>query len=382
MEGPLHNILNLASQLVATRSCAGIDAPDAVLTLIEAWLETHGLAPQLLSDGDGRPVAVLIKMTSRNPSPLLCLDACIDTAPAGDPDRWREPPFSGTVQGRRLLGRGAADSKAGVAILAHVARQLAAEGLPRGTLHVLFDADEHTGRFGGARAYLAEARRLPDGVSLGYPGNDGLVIGSRGFFRCRVHFTGRAAHSGEAHGSGVNALSLASAFALAVERQAFAEVPDAAFPFGPKATVTRMAGGDGFSIVPDKAVCDLDIRLTRTFDAALARRWLVALAETIAPDVRIEVVDHWPAYVTDPDSALVRSFATAAEEAFGRPLAATLSPMSNIGNLMAGRGVPTLCAPGVGFANIHATDESADIDTMLPVYRMYCAAARHFLGSG
>ena len=140
-----------------------------------------------------------------------------------------------------------------------------------------------------------------------------------------------------------------------------------------------MAGGEGFSIVPDKAVCDLDIRLTRTFDAAQAWRWLGTLARDIDPDVRIEVVDHWPAYITDPESRLVRSFAMASQEAFGRPLPATLSPLSNIGNLMAARGVPTLCAPGVGFANIHATDESADIDTVLPVYRLYCAAARRFL---
>ena len=86
--------------------------------------------------------------------------------------------------------------KSGVAILAHVARHFARTGLPAGTLHVLFDADEHTGRFGGVRAYLEAIPRLPDAVSLGYPGNDCIVAGSRGFLRARLHFAGKAAALG------------------------------------------------------------------------------------------------------------------------------------------------------------------------------------------
>jgi len=192
----------------------GCHAPPRAVSSTWRWLEQHDLAPRLLSDDDGRPVAVWVEIAGDRPGPLLCLDACIDTAPAGDPALWSEPPFSATVQRHRLLGRGAADSKSGVAILAHVARTFAASGLPRGTLHVLFDADEHTGRFGGARAYLAANARPPDAVSLGYPGNDCIVVGSRGFLRARVEFQGRAAHSGEIARTGVNAVTKAADFAL------------------------------------------------------------------------------------------------------------------------------------------------------------------------
>jgi succinyl-diaminopimelate desuccinylase len=377
---PLHSILQLAAQLVATRSCAGIDSPDGVLSVAEAWLDEHDLSPQLLSDGDGRPVALLVEIASDTPGPLLCLDACIDTAPSGDPSLWSEQPFSGAVQGHRLLGRGSADSKAGVAILAHVARSFGASGLPCGTLHVLFDADEHTGRFGGAKAYLESLSRLPDGVSLGYPGNDGMVVGGRGFFRVRVHFAGKAAHSGEIDRTGINAISKAAAFALKIEHAQFPQTHDPAFAFGPKATITHIEGGQGYSIVPDQAVCHVDIRLTRAFDAAQARRWLVDVTHEIDPHGRIEVVDHWPAYVVEPTNRLAHSFAAAAEAAFGRAMPAEVSGMSNIGNLLAARGVPTICAPGVSFANIHATDEWADIESMGPVYTMYCEAVRRFLG--
>jgi metal-dependent amidase/aminoacylase/carboxypeptidase family protein len=56
---------------------------------------------------------------------------------------------------------------------------------------------------------------------------------------------------------------------------------DAAFPFGPAATVTRIEGGEGFSVVPDHATCHIDIRLTRAFDAAKAARWLEEIVHSV-----------------------------------------------------------------------------------------------------
>lgn len=376
---PIESIVELASRLVATPSCAGIDAPDAVLDVARAWLEENGLRPRLLRDGEGRPVAVLVEIDGRDPGPVLCLDACIDSAPAGDPEQWTEPPFAGVVQGRRLLGRGAADSKAGVAILAHVARQLSREGISRGAIHVLFDADEHTGRFGGVRAYLEAMPRPPDAASLGYPGNDCVVVGSRGFLRARISFFGKAAHSGEIERTGMNALTKAAAFALKVAEARLPAAHDPAFPFGPVATVTRLEGGEGFSVVPDRATCHIDIRLTRAFDEASAARWLEETVRAADGQARIETVDHWPAYLVDADAPLARSFTEAASCAFGRPVPTDVCGPSNIGNLLAARGVPTICAPGVTFGNMHAANEWADVDSIAPVYAMYCDAVLNFL---
>jgi len=376
---PRDSIVGLASQLVTTPSCAGIDPPDAVLDVACAWLEANGLAPRLLTDGQGRAVAVLVEIQGAAPGPVLCLVACIDTAPAGDPAQWSTSPFSGMVRDGRLLGRGAADSKLGVAILAHVARRFAETGVPRGSLHVLFDADEHTGRFGGVRAYLDAVSRPPDAAALGYPGNDRVVAGSRGFLRARLRFSGVAAHSGDVGRRGVNALTKAAAFAVKLADPVFPDAHDDAFPFGPAATVTRIEGGEGFSVVPDLAVCHVDIRLTRAFDTAQATRWLEDLVRAVDAGAGIEVVDTWPAYVVPTGDRLVQSFTQAASVAFGRPFIAEVCGPSNIGNLLAARKVPTVCAPGVSFGNMHAADEWADIASIGPVYGMYCEAALCFL---
>ncbi len=140
-----------------------------------------------------------------------------------------------------------------------------------------------------------------------------------------------------------------------------------------------MEGGEGFSVVPDRATCHIDIRLTRQFDAVQATRWLEGIVRAVDGQGRIERVDHWPAYLVDPGHNLVASFAAAAERAFGRRIATDVCGPSNIGNLLAARGVPTICAPGVSFGNMHAADEWADIDSVEPVYAMYCDAALRFL---
>ena len=80
-----------------------------------------------------------------------------------------------------------------------------------------------------------------------------------------------------------------------------------------------------------------------------------------------------------PDAPLVESFVAAAREAFGRPMPTDVCGPSNIGNLLSARGVPTICAPGVGFGNMHAADEWADVESIGPVYEMYCDAVRRFL---
>jgi succinyl-diaminopimelate desuccinylase len=67
------------------------------------------------------------------------------------------PASLGVIAGGWLHGRGSADSKAGAAIFAHVAARLRdTAGGFGGSVVVLFDVDEHTGGFGGAKAYFEQ----------------------------------------------------------------------------------------------------------------------------------------------------------------------------------------------------------------------------------
>ena len=52
---------------------------------------------------------------------------------------------------------------------------------------------------------------------------------------------------------------------------------------------------------------------------------------------------------------------------------------SNLGDDLAGRGVPALCGFGVRGEGIHATDERVDLASIAPVWRIYRGALRRLL---
>jgi succinyl-diaminopimelate desuccinylase len=260
----------------------------------------------------------------------------------------------------------------------HVVRDLVRAGaIRRGAVDLLLDADEHTGRFGGARAYLAAIERKPDRAVLGYPDNAELIRGSRGFHRVRLSVAGRAGHSGATGGDAVNAIGRLARLVAAIEAAPLPTEPSGPFSFGPKVTVTEIAGGEGFSQVPDRATCSLDVRLTPGFDSVAAAGWLAALIDSRT--TQIETVESWPAYLVPESDPLVRAFQTAGSTAFGRAIALAVCGPSNIGNLFAAHDIPTICGLGVTAENVHGTDECALLESVPAVYHSYCASTRQYL---
>ncbi len=164
---------------------------------------------------------------------------------------------------------------------------------------------------------------------LGYPGNHELIRGSRGFYRVRLAVAGRAGHSGATDRDGINAIAKLARLVAQIEEAPLPAEAEGPFAFGPRATVTEIEGGEGFSQVPDSARCSVDIRLTPGFSAAEAERWLADIVErcdaghATPQATRIEPVESWPPYLVAESEPLVRAFQAAGRQAFGRavPLA-------------------------------------------------------------
>jgi succinyl-diaminopimelate desuccinylase len=380
-------VVELTRQLVRLPSRAGIDPYEPVLECMSAWLVQHGLRPRQLSAVGGETVAMVCEITGGRAGPRHVLDACLDTAPFGDEAAWTYPPTSGEIDGGGWLhGRGACDSKAGAAIFAHVAaRLLPVSDQLAGSLVVLFDVDEHTGHFGGARAYFegADAPDRVDGVMIGYPGPDYVVTGGRGVLRARLHMHGVASHSGSRTMT-PNAIAKA---AVLVSVLADAELPadaEADFPLPPRLTVTEVAGGSGYSTVPDLCTLNVDVRLTPAFDIAAAETLLHLLADEVDatwPGTRrtlIEITTRWPAYQLPDDSALKTALLTAARRAGLSPAAKIAGP-SNIGNYLAGLGIQATAGFGVDHEGLHGTDERIRVGSIPPIQATYHQACMTLL---
>jgi succinyl-diaminopimelate desuccinylase len=380
----IESVVELARTLIGIPSQGGIDPPGPIIDRLGGWLADRALDPEVLRSDDDAPVGLCV--TLGRGRPRYCLNACLDTAPIGDRRSWSFPPTQAAVLGDWLGGRGSADCKTAISIFAHIGAQVASRGRdPAGSLVLLFDADEHTGRFGGVKAYTDHEEPL-DGVMIGYPGEHEILVGARGFWRARLRVFGRSGHTGSRDRAADNAVVKAAALTETIEHLALPQEQDPDFSFGPKVTVTEIHGGHGYSIVPDVCTVAVDVRLTPSFDAAWAQALIRGACQAVdemmpggGPTV-VEPDSSWPAYRLGGGSPIVIALRNSVRLVRGLDVPLRVAGPSNIGNYLASLGVDATCGFGVAYRNLHGADEAIDLRTVPPVYEIYFAAVSRLLG--
>jgi succinyl-diaminopimelate desuccinylase len=370
------SVLDLTRALVRIPTRGGIDPYQPAISLLTDWFTARGLDVELLNDASGEPVGMVTTVHGARPGPTWVMDACLDTAGFGDEAAWTHPPTAAVLDGDWLHGRGTADSKVAVAILAHLAVRLhACADQLTGDVAFLYDLDEHTGEFGGAKTYFAGTENVA-GVMIAYPGIDKLVTGGRGIHRLQLRVHGRSSHSGSRRTS-PNAIVKASEIIAAVDQIELPAAPeDSAFPLAPKMTVTAIAGGEGYSITPDLCLLNIDIRTTPAFDGGIADaivKEILGRVDAAWPTTEptdVELVKTWPPFALGPTSVL-RSAVLAAAEAVGLAPEPLVAGPSNIGNYLSGLGIEATAGFGVSHEQLHATDERILVTTIPAVQAAY-----------
>jgi acetylornithine deacetylase/succinyl-diaminopimelate desuccinylase-like protein len=180
----------LARALVAIPSenpvlASGGAGEEAIAAQCAAWLTGWGLDVRVEEVAPGRPNVVA---TLAGSGPTLLLNGHLDTVGVAG---MSIPPFSGSVEGGRLWGRGSSDMKAGLAAILAATARMAASG-PRPNLVVALTADEEHASLGmealvcsGVRADLAVVCE-PTGLAV--------MPAHKGFVWVAATFRGVAAH--------------------------------------------------------------------------------------------------------------------------------------------------------------------------------------------
>lgn len=385
---PLDSIVALTRELVRIPSRGGEDSCEPMLRAVREWLKERGVSAGLLRSKAGEPVGTVVEIAGAEPGPTYCLNACLDTAPFGDPGAWRMPPTEAACADGWLYGRGAADSKVAVATFSHLAVELLPEAHRfHGRLVVFFDADEHTGRFAGVRSFLHEFRDVA-GVMIGYPGTDAVIVGARGFYRATVTLYGVSAHSGGSTTGGQNAVEKAALLVNALGARTLPAATTPEFPLSPTLTVTGVSGGNGFSMVPDNCQVMVDVRLTPSFAADDARELLTGVVDDIddrrpgRARAHIEEAESWPAYRLGETSDVASALLSAARRHHDAGTPARICGPSNIGNFLFANGIDATCGFGVSYTGLHAPNEGLQIQSIPIVYRVYRDALRKLLSIG
>jgi succinyl-diaminopimelate desuccinylase len=210
----------------------------------------------------------------------LVLAGHLDTVPPNGNERAR-------LEGDVLWGIGAADMKAGCAVILDLARSV-----PEPTCdvtYVLYECEEVEARHNGLRRLLAERPDLVAGHAavLGEPTGAVVEAGCQGTLRIAVTMAGVRAHSARPW-TGTNAIHrLAPLLARAAAFAGRRPVLDGC-EFAEALSAVRVEGGVAGNVVPDRAVVHLNHRFAPDRDTGEA---LARLREYLAPVVDEEAGD-------------------------------------------------------------------------------------------
>jgi len=223
------------------------------------WLQEQLRRLQLDVERVGDPRRPSLIAEARVPGAkqtVLCASH-LDTVPV---DGMQIDPFDPQIKDGRVFGRGACDTKAGMAALVAALEQVLARGTLRCNVQLVGEADEELESL-GARAVLQhlEARR-PDWVLATEPTGLRMVTRHKGVAHARLLAHGVAAHAAQPN-RGENAIFRLARAALAMEALATRLVESGPGGAGHATlSVGTIEGGSAPNVVPAEASLMLDRR--------------------------------------------------------------------------------------------------------------------------
>jgi succinyl-diaminopimelate desuccinylase len=323
-------------------------------------------------------VLVHVPGADRAARPVL-LEAHMDTVDV----QGMEDPFTPRVEGGRIYGRGACDTKASLAAMMRALRELLEEGasLPRGCV-LGATADEEFGMAGARQLVRSEMAFV--GAIVGEPTCVKVVAAHDGQMYVKIIAHGKAAHTSSPQ-YGVNAIYAINEAIGILRQRADTAYRQRLHPLcgSPKLTVSMIHGGASEHIVPDLCEMVIDCRVIpgETCQQVLeeVKSWL---AEGLDGDAfeRLEfAVPHKaePPVETPLNHPLVKGLREAAVHVLGDGQVVGV-PYNTDASHYAAAGIPCVVFGPAGIAQAHGVVEFVEIEQLTAAVEIL----KHFLLEG
>src|SRR5919106_859430 len=299
------------------------------------------------SDGSGAPVALI---------------GHLDTVfPPGKFEGYRR-------DGVLRRGPGVLDMKGGLVVIAFALKALAElRGLDRiPPLRIVVVSDEEVGSPEGQpviRGFIPGASCAL--VFESGRANDAIVTRRKGTGSVTAVAHGKAAHAGNAHAEGHNAI-----WALARFIDRAQQLTD--YRRGVTVNVGKVSGGIGKNTVPDSAEAAVDVRFETRADADSLLALIAAAAEEAArsvPGTRIEItggVLRDPLERTEESARLMEAYAACARASGLGGTEAALVGGGSDASTSSAMGIPSIDGLGPRGRGFHTIDEHIEVETLVP----------------
>jgi succinyl-diaminopimelate desuccinylase len=333
---------------------------------IERYFAPYGVNVERQEVYPGRENVLVHVAGIDSAAPPVLLEAHMDTVDA----EGMEQPFTPRLEGGRLYGRGACDTKASLAAEMAALREVLAAGMTLSRGCVLAATVDEEATMGGIRRLVQSGVPFAAAV-VGEPTGLKVVAATDGHTYLRITAHGQSAHTASPQ-YGVNAIYLMNDVIRVLRQRAESEYPRRQHPLcgSPKLTVSIIRGGASEHIVPDTCQIAIDCRVipgeTCAGTAQEIREWLAADLDgpTFA---RIEFGDTYlaiPPLETPVDHWLVRGLQAAAGHVLGEAQIAGVAYNTNASHLAAA-GVPSVVFGPGDIAQAHALVEFVEVEQVV-----------------
>jgi glutamate carboxypeptidase len=317
----------------------------------------------------------LVWKTAAPGAPILLVGHHDTVFPPGHFEGWREEggrapkedrSREASSAGPRAIGPGVLDMKGGLAVIRTALAALADAGvLAKLPITVVCVADEEVGSptsaphlrelaTGAACALVFESGRAADMIITRRKGVGAMTVTARG----------KAAHAGNNHKDGINAIWALAKFVEAAQAMT-------SYQRGVTVNVGTITGGTSKNTVPESATCQLDLRYETVADAEALVTALrdAAAAASAATGATLEVTggaNRLPLERSAASAALRDEYAACARACGLGDGEAPLLGGGSDANTVAPLGVPAIDGLGPRGAGFHTTTEYAELATFVP----------------
>ena len=205
------NSVQILTDLIAFKTISGEDN-SSLIDYCDDILKKLGATSFRTYDSEKKRVNLFatLKAKNSNKKKPIILSGHTDVVPVSK--GWSSDPFTATIKGDKLYGRGSCDMKGFIACALAYAPIYSKSNLDR-DIHFSFTFDEETA-CQGAPILIEELkkRNIKDGICIiGEPTNMKIIDAHKGCYEYTTYFKGLAGHSSAPH-KGVSAVEYASRY--------------------------------------------------------------------------------------------------------------------------------------------------------------------------
>ena len=342
---------DLAAWVAVDTPGGDIAALDGLAVTLAETASRFGLEPELVPTPAGLYLHAHLRGAGRAKVALLCHHDTVYAAGTAAARPFRR-------EGDRCYGPGVADMKGGIAVALYAAGLLATGQRPFGHVEVVCCPDEESrpaphatiDRLAGFDAVLC--------LECGRP-NGAVVSARKGATWLRVFAEGRAAHAGEAPGSGRNV-----AHALAREALRVAELSGGRE--GLTLQITGLEAGEGLNTVPSSGSLTADVRAPTQADLDWVEATIRNFGEYDGITFRYEDLGGPPPLERTPAVAALAGAAIELGARLGHDFGEAVAGGVSDGSWTASTGLPTLDGLGPVGGDDHSPLEYVETASFAP----------------